>query len=65
MTRPPENVLELPLDVRAKMALKAAVEEVIISHARSGRPMYILRDDKVIAMPLDEVQARAAEILAE
>src|SRR5713226_9506677 len=29
MIRPPANVLELPLEVRAEMALRAAVEKVI------------------------------------
>ena len=32
MTKPPANVLELPLHVRAEMALKAAVEKVIVEH---------------------------------
>jgi hypothetical protein len=65
MTKPPENVLELPLEDRAKMALKAAVEEVIIDHARSGAPMFIWRDGKVIAIPLDELKARAKILQSE
>jgi len=38
MTKPPANVLSLPLEQRAEMALKAAVEEVIVEHgnAKSG-----------------------------
>jgi hypothetical protein len=65
MTRPPPNVLELPLEVRAEMALKAAVEGVIIESARLGLPMYIWRDGEVIAMPTEELQAEAARLLAE
>jgi hypothetical protein len=42
MTRPPANVLALPLEERAEMALKVAVEKVIVEHARRGLPMYIL-----------------------
>ena len=34
MTKPPANVLELPLEQRAEMAFKAAVEKVIVEHAR-------------------------------
>lgn len=40
MTKPPANVLELPLHVRGEMALKAAVEKVIVEHARQGLPIY-------------------------
>lgn len=65
MTSAPANVLELPWEVRAEMALKAAVEGVIIEHARLGLPMYIWRDGQVIAMPQEELQAEAARLLAE
>lgn len=65
MTKPPTNVLELPLEVRAEMALKAAVEEAIIEHARMGAPMYIWRDGKVVAIPPEELRKRAAELQAE
>ena len=40
-TKPPANILELPLAERAEMALKAAVEKVIEAHIRDGRPLYI------------------------
>lgn len=65
MIKPPANVLELPLHVRAEMALTAAVEKLIVEHARTGRPLYIWRDGKVIEMPLEEMRERAAQILAE
>lgn len=48
MTRPPQNVLALPLEERAEMALKVAVEKVIVEHARQGLPMYIWRDGTVV-----------------
>lgn len=60
MTKPPANVLSLPLEQRAEMALKAAVEEVIIEHARQGLPIYIWRDGKVVEVPPEELQAQAA-----
>ena len=62
MTKPPPNVLELPLAERAVMAFKEAVEELIIEHARTGAPFYIWRDGKVIAMPKDELEAEAARL---
>jgi hypothetical protein len=65
MTIPPANVRELPWEQKAKMALKAAVEGVIVESARMGLPMYIWRDGRVIALPLEELQAEAARLLAE
>jgi hypothetical protein len=65
MTRLPENVTELPLEVRAEMAFKSAVEEVLIESARQGLPMYIWRDGQVIALPQKELEAEAARLLAE
>lgn len=60
MTKPPANVLSLPLEQRAEMALKAAVEEVIIEHARQGLPIYIWRDGRVVEVPPEELRAQAA-----
>jgi hypothetical protein len=48
MRKPPPNVLELPLHVRAEMALKAAVERVIEETARDGRSIFIWEDGKVV-----------------
>jgi hypothetical protein len=65
MTKPPANVLQLPLEVRAEMALKAAVEKAIIEHARQGLPMYIWRDGKIVERSPQELQIEAARLLAE
>jgi hypothetical protein len=65
MTRPPANVLELPLEVRAEMAMKQAVEEVIIDRARRGLSIHIMRDGKIIELSGKELQAEADRILAE
>jgi hypothetical protein len=59
MTKPPPNVLDLPLEQRAEMALKAAVEKVIVEHARQGMPIYVWRDGKVVEIPPDELRARS------
>lgn len=60
MTKPPANVLDLPLEQRAEMALKAAVEKVIVEHARAGLPIHVWRNGEVIDLPPDELRAQAA-----
>jgi hypothetical protein len=56
MIKPPPNILDLPLLDRAAMAMKAAVEKVVEEHAREGRPLYIWRDGKVVAVPTEELR---------
>lgn len=65
MTKPPANVLELPLEERAEMALRAAVEKVIVEHARQGLPVYIWRDGAVVEIPPEQVRAEAARLQTE
>jgi hypothetical protein len=65
MTKPPPNVLDLPLEQRAEMALKAAVEKVIVEHARQGLPIYIWRDGKVMEVPPDKLREQAALLETE
>ncbi len=62
MTKPPVNVLELPLEERAEMALKVAVKKVITAHAQEGLPTYIWRDGKVVEMSLKELREHSARI---
>ncbi len=59
MTKPPANVLDLPLEQRAEMALKAAVEKVVVEHARQGLPIYVWRDGRVVEIPADELKRRS------
>lgn len=46
----PQNVLELPLEERALLALKAAVRNVIDEHARTGLPLHVWSGGKVVEM---------------
>jgi hypothetical protein len=55
MSRVPKSVLGLPLEKRAEIAIKEAVEEVIDEHARLGLPLYIWRDGKVVGLSAQEV----------
>ena len=54
----PDDVLQLPLRQRAQMAMKAAVEKVIEDHIRSGRPIHIWRNGKVVEVSADELRAQ-------
>jgi hypothetical protein len=65
MIKPPPNVLELPLEERAEMAMKAAVEKVILEAAREGRPIHIWRDGAVVEVSVEELRELAAVIVAE
>lgn len=58
MTKPPANVRDLPLHVRAEMAMKAAVEKVIQEHIREGLPLYVWQDGKVVAIPPEELRQK-------
>lgn len=59
MIKPPTNVLELPLQERATLSLKAAVEKVIEEHVRVGLPLYVWRDGKVVAVPAEDMSPRS------
>jgi hypothetical protein len=60
MSELPRSVLDLPLHVRAMMALKEAVRGALEDHARAGRPAYIWRDGKVVALSPEEIWAELA-----
>jgi hypothetical protein len=51
----PKSILRLPLEQRAEMAFREAVDEVIEEHARLGLPIYIGRGGKVVELSADEV----------
>ncbi len=59
MKRASKSVLRLPLEKRAEMAFKEAVEEVIDEHARLGLPLHIWRNGKVVALSAQEVRDHA------
>jgi hypothetical protein len=59
MKRIPKNILRLPMEKRAEMALREAVNEVIEEHARLGLPLYVGRKGKVVELSPEEVRAIA------
>lgn len=60
MTVHTENVLDLPLEVRAEIAMKEAVEKVVEEHIRLNLPIYIWRDGKVVDILPEKVKEHAA-----
>jgi len=62
---PTADVLRLPLQERAEMALKAAVQEVINDHAREGLPFYIWRDGRVVELSMQELRALSSYLASE
>ena len=65
MIKPPPNVLDLPLQERAEMAMKAAFEKVVIEAAREGRPIHVWRDGEIVEVSVEELRERAARIIAD
>ncbi len=49
-------ILDLPLEVRAEMALREAVRGVYEEHLRLGLPVYVWRDGKVVGLTPDEIR---------
>jgi hypothetical protein len=50
-----KDVRDLPLKVKAEMALKEAVAEAIAEHKRRGNPIALWRDGKVVVIPPEEI----------
>lgn len=50
-----EDILKLPLDVRAEMALKEAVAGALAEHKRRGNSIAVWRDGKAVWVPPDEI----------
>ena len=56
MKRSDTSILRLPLEQRAEIAFREAVDEVIAEHARLGLPLYIGRDGKVVKLTPNKVR---------
>jgi hypothetical protein len=44
----PKRILDLPMEQRALMALRAAARKAYAEHSRLGIPFYVLQDGKVV-----------------
>jgi len=61
ITRPSEELLKLPLDLRAEMAMKSAVKKVIERAIRNGRSIHVWRNGKVVEITAEELKQQAAD----
>ena len=50
-----KSLKDIPLDVRAEMALKEAVADAIANHKRQGHPIAVWRDGKIVLIPPEEI----------
>ncbi len=50
-----KGIKEIPLRIRAEMALKEAVAEAIAEHKKRGEPIVVWRNGKVVLVPPDEI----------
>lgn len=48
MRKPAKNLLRLPLEKRAEMAFREAVEAVVEEHIRLKLPLHVWLDGKVV-----------------
>lgn len=53
-----KKLTDIPLEVRAEEALKKAVAETIADHKRTGDPIVIWRDGRVVKIPADQIEVR-------
>lgn len=57
----PENGGAVSLAFRAEKALKKAVADAIADHKRTGDPIVIWRDGKVVKVPADQIEVHEPE----
>ena len=60
--KPPANILKLPLEQRAEMALRAAVEKVIVDRRRKCLPIYIWREGKVVELSPEDLRLESSRL---
>ncbi len=50
-----ESLKDIPLDIRAEMALKEAVADAIARHKVQGHPIAVWRDGEMVLIPPEEI----------
>jgi len=56
-----KKLSDIPLEIRAKEALKKAVADTIADHKRTGDPIVIWRDGRVVKIPADQIEVRETQ----
>ncbi|HEY1423656.1 MAG TPA: hypothetical protein VGF20_09400 [Candidatus Acidoferrum sp.] len=59
MSKQSNRTPALSIQERAALAMDAALRKAIEEHAREGLPMYVWRDEKVVAVPAEELLKKA------
>ena len=53
-----QSILKLPIEVRAEMALKAAVKKLREENAREGRSIFVWKDGEVVEITAAELRRK-------
>ncbi|MFH1674870.1 MAG: hypothetical protein ABIF87_15820 [Pseudomonadota bacterium] len=56
-----KKVSDMPLEIRAEEAMRKAVANVIADHKRTGDPIVIWQDGKVVEVPADRIEVHEPE----
>ena len=56
-----KNLFEMPMVVRAEEALKKAVTRALADHKRTGDPIVVWRDGRVVKIPAEQIEIREPE----
>jgi len=49
------HLKDIPLEIRAEMALKEAVADAMARHKQTGNPIAVWRDGKAVWIPPEEI----------
>jgi len=55
------NLFEMSMASRAEEALKKAVARAIADHKRTGDPIVVWRDGRVVKIPAEQIEIRGPE----
>ncbi|MDL1960726.1 MAG: hypothetical protein LWX01_03345, partial [Deltaproteobacteria bacterium] len=53
-----KNLVEMSMASRAEEALKKAVARAIADHKRTGDPIVVWRDGRVVKIPAEQIEIR-------
>ncbi|MFX0201854.1 MAG: hypothetical protein ACFFCW_37565 [Candidatus Hodarchaeota archaeon] len=56
-----KKISDMPLEIRAEEAMRKAVANVIADHKRTGDPIVIWRNGKVVKLPADQIEVHEPE----
>jgi hypothetical protein len=52
---------EIPLEVLAEQAFKAAVDKVLLEHKQTGDPIAVWQEGNVVHIPADQIEVRETQ----